>query len=285
MYTIKHILKHRIQIEFDNTEEIDLVARTLDKLMVWTDAAELPLDETTKFAFIAYTTKVNFIHMMNMVGVPQKYAFDDPNKVTPKEYIADFVKRLYVDRKFIKKKMHRDNYLHKFVDQSKNHFEYNFKKTFRKKFRESSQETCKRLQLGVAYNDPEKKKVKGPRIDLATQIHDTKWYVYFDSRNGKNEYKISLGRFINGHPWAKAASDKVINEKSAIKMQSALIDKYGTEFPGRTECENYLKEVYIFNYGLVYTPEEFEAFRYARKHRFDNYPRKSKVEKSEIIKL
>jgi hypothetical protein len=131
MYKIKVHRKHLIQVELDSDQDADLIYRIFEKGMVWSDPPMLPLDEGTKFAFMAYTTKTNLIHIFDLVGI-RRNPYSDPNPEITDMYHERFKLRLYIDRKFIKKHMHRDNYLDQFHDLSKDNFRYNFK-TYRKK--------------------------------------------------------------------------------------------------------------------------------------------------------
>lgn len=116
MYKVTVWRKHLIQVELDNTEQVDLIRRTFVKLMVWSDPPMFPLQEGMKFGFMAYTTKENLKHMFDLVGITKDYAYNDPNAHISPQFQPKWVSRLYYDRKFVKKKMSRKNYLSQFYD-------------------------------------------------------------------------------------------------------------------------------------------------------------------------
>ena len=131
MYKVIVWRKRLIQVELDGMEDIDLIARTFRKLMVWSDEPMFELKDGMVFGFMAYTTKQNLIHMFNLVGIRQN-AYSEPEPVMGDNFHANFRKRLYIDRKFVKKKMSRKNYLDQFIDHTRDDFEHNFKKHIKK---------------------------------------------------------------------------------------------------------------------------------------------------------
>ena len=128
MYIIRKKTKYLNQIELDSKKDVDLIRRIFNKLMVWTDPPiyEPILEGDDIFAFTAYTTEINIIHMFDLVGI-RTNPYSEKEPVFNKAYRKDIVRRLYIDHKFIKKKMHRKNYLNQFADNSKDEFR-NFKK-------------------------------------------------------------------------------------------------------------------------------------------------------------
>lgn len=106
-YIIKVIRKHYIQVEIDDPTKMNLIRLGFEKWMVWSDPPELLFDPNMTDGFIAYTTKQNLIHMFNILGLTDRVEYYQPN----------FVRRLYSDRKFIKKHMHRKNYLDQFYNK------------------------------------------------------------------------------------------------------------------------------------------------------------------------
>lgn len=115
MYKIIVYRKHLVQVELDNMEQVDLIRRAFQKMaMIWSDEPMFELSEGMKFGFMAYTTKENIIHTFNYVGISND-PFDPENYKIPQQYNANFVGRLYYERKFVKKKMHRKNYLEQFT--------------------------------------------------------------------------------------------------------------------------------------------------------------------------
>lgn len=106
MYLLRTKLKHRIQVEFDNFEELELVKALFRKQMIWTDPPVFELSEGMKWCTLAQSTKQNLKNLFNTAGIVNKPY--DP--AVPHEY-SKFANRCLYDRKFIKKKMSRNNHL------------------------------------------------------------------------------------------------------------------------------------------------------------------------------
>lgn len=83
MYKLTTILKHKIQVEFDENVDMDLIKKCFKKLRMYldTETEMKPLQEWTKVSMVVLSTKQNIIHVFNMLGL----SHDNVKEVAPND--------------------------------------------------------------------------------------------------------------------------------------------------------------------------------------------------------